>query len=66
MHQSNVLVCNWQVLSDGFNFVASQHIPGGGAIGCEHNRLRRADPVVNIVEDKLLEAQQYFRALGLP
>eukprot|EP00775_Hariotina_reticulata_P002241 gene2241-2553_t len=44
----------------------AQHIPGGGVVGCDRNKLKKTDPVVNIVEDKLLEAQQYFRALGPP
>eukprot|EP00879_Flechtneria_rotunda_P024781 GHRR01026293.1.p1 GENE.GHRR01026293.1~~GHRR01026293.1.p1 ORF type:complete len:388 (+),score=182.41 GHRR01026293.1:162-1325(+) len=41
----------------------AQHIPGGGVVGAASNRLKQADPLVNIVVNKLQEATAYFSSL---
>lgn len=40
-----------------------QHMPGGGLIGSERNGVKQADPVVNIVCDKLQRAREYFQRI---
>ncbi|GLC33996.1 hypothetical protein PLESTM_000142300 [Pleodorina starrii] len=46
---------------------AAQHAPGAQALGHrDTNLLRRADPAVNVVEDKLAAARDYFAARPLP
>ncbi|EFJ52997.1 hypothetical protein VOLCADRAFT_85812 [Volvox carteri f. nagariensis] len=46
---------------------AAQHAPGSHLMGHrETNLLRRADPAVNVVEDKLAAARTYYTARPLP
>lgn len=39
---------------------AAQHVHGGCVLGHEDNLLRKADPLINVVQDKLQAARDYF------